>query len=754
MMDSNGLYFHCRIADFPLTTFAVTEFKMRGALSTLFELTLTVTSDRSQLRLSEQLLQPASLTIIAAGLPQRTIAGLISGAERGKTGVRKTYYTITVRPPLWLLTLSQDSRIFHQQSVPQILQALMQKHRVHSDKKLYDPHQRREYVTQKRETDYQFFTRLAAEEGISFWSESTTEGKPLLFYSDSRLGMTGAGKFAFNPQLPSDEYHHVIIDVRFGVFMAPRQTILKDRDYHAPHDELKHYAFLDGDQPGDSNPFTLYDSYGGYQEHPEGQLFSQYRLEALRAESETGIATGCCIGLMPGKVFSIHSHPSEEINRRWQVVAESHHGRCPQAAEEESSEQGTTLHSEVRFVSSQTNWRPAFRRKPQSDGAEVATVVGPPGEEIYTNSEGAVRIHFHWNRYDKADDRASCWVRVAQGWNGNGYGFYAIPRIGQEVVITYLDGDIDRPLVTGCTYNGENRPPLDLPAEKTCTTFKTQTHKGSGFNELRFDDANGSEEVFIHAQKDKNIKIRNNRTITVDVDDDETVGGNQQILVKKNQDMEVLARQSVIVNGEQATTYRKSHTLSITEDFSETVKGNKTLTVEQNQAIKIVGQQNNQVEGSRFLDVAGDNTLSVGSNITITSKGGEVIIGNAGGRIVIDAIGNIRLEGLSITLDNHSAGKPGPVSKYLYSAQYLLTDQKTKQVRAYEPYSLKTAAGQVVNGFTNEFGQTRRVFTENEDEVELAIYERKKQPVRKLFHVTHGEMMEQTFEFVDTEESL
>ncbi|WP_411752322.1 type VI secretion system baseplate subunit TssF [Serratia sp. (in: enterobacteria)] len=202
------------------------------------------------------------------------------------------------------------------------------------------------------------------------------------------------------------------------------------------------------------------------------------------------------------------------------------------------------------------------------------------------------------------------------------------------------------------------------------------------------------------------------------------------------------------------TTYRKSHTLSITEDFSEAVKGSKTLTVEQNQVIKIAGQQNNQVEGSRFLDVAGDNTLSVGNNIIITSKGGEVIIGNAGGRIVIDPIGNIRLEGLSITLDNHSAGKPGPASRYLYSAQYLLTDKKTKEARAFEPYSLKTAAGQVVSGFTNQFGQTRRVFTETEDEVELAIYERKKQPTRKLFHVTHGEMMEQTFEFVDTEESL
>jgi type VI secretion system secreted protein VgrG len=709
MMDSNGLYFHCRIADFPLTTFAVTEFQMRGALSALFELTLTLTSDCSQLRLSEQLLQPASLTIISAGLPQRTIAGLISGAERGKTGVRKTYYTITVRPPLWLLTLSQDSRIFHQKSVPQMLQALMQQHRVHSDKNLYDPHQKREYVTQKRETDYQFFARLAAEEGISFWSESSTEGEPLLFYSDSRLGMSGAGKFAFNPQLPSSEYHHVITDVRFGVFMAPRQAILKDRDYHAPHDGLKHYAFLDGDQPGDGNPFTLYDSYGGYQEHPEGQLFSQYRLDALRAESETGVATGCCIGLMPGKVFSIHSHPSEEINRRWQVVAESHHGRCPQAAEEASGGQGTTLHSEVRFISSQTNWRPPFRRKPQSDGAEVATVVGPPGEEIYTNSEGAVRIHFHWNRYDKADDRASCWVRVAQGWNGNGYGFYAIPRIGQEVIVTYLDGDIDRPLVTGCTYNGENRPPLDLPAEKTCTTFKTKTHKGTGFNELRFDDANGREEVFIHAQLDMStVVLQDKRT---------QVGRDMNTLVEQDMKTEVYRNRSTVIKAED----------------DESVVGNKTLTISKNNNVDVAGQQVIVIGKSHIVNIKDNEEIKVGKHIILHSERGDITIGNAGGRIFISSMGDVRIEGKSISLSEHSPGVIPKIPKFDYSARYTLHNTKTGEPLVNIPYEIKTNAGQVIAGVSDLLGRTLTVQSETEDPVEIIIEPPKEERPKILY---------------------
>ncbi|MBS9426507.1 type VI secretion system tip protein TssI/VgrG, partial [Photorhabdus caribbeanensis] len=190
-------------------------------------------------------------------------------------------------------------------------------------------------------------------------------------------------------------------------------------------------------------------------------------------------------------------HPIEAMNDRWQVISVTHHGWQPVASNDGG--EGTTLTNEVAFIPGRQDWRPPYRYKPLADGDEVATVVGPGSEEIYVNEHGAIRIHFHWNRYDKADDNASCWVRVAQGWNGNGFGFMAIPRVGQEVIVSYLNGDIDRPIVTGCTYNGLNRPPLNLPLEKTRTTFKTRTLGGQGFNELRFEDARGSEEVFIHA---------------------------------------------------------------------------------------------------------------------------------------------------------------------------------------------------------------------------------------------------------------
>src|SRR5699024_2656407 len=146
--------------------------------------------------------------------------------------------------------------------------------------------------------------------------------------------------------------------------------------------------------------------------------------------------------------------------------------------------------------------RPAFLPKPHADGTEVAMVVGPAGEEIFTNKLGQVSIHFHWNKHDVGDERASCWVRLAMGWSGDGYGVYAVLRIGQEGVISYLDGDIDRSLVTGCVYNGNVRMPIDLPKNKTQTVFRTKTHKDEGYNELRFEDAAGKEFIALHAEKD------------------------------------------------------------------------------------------------------------------------------------------------------------------------------------------------------------------------------------------------------------
>ncbi|WP_323860685.1 type VI secretion system tip protein TssI/VgrG [Xenorhabdus szentirmaii] len=491
----SGLRFTFQLASLPESTFAVGEFSLQEGLSELFTLNLTLVQSlpdnpfrpKPEIDLTALLMQEAELQVFNGATLQRKITGIVSHADWTGTDGNKILYTVTVRPALWRLTLNQD----------------------------------REYVTQKRESDYGFFSRLAAEEGISFWFEDET-----LFFSDSHLGMTAGLPLLYQPQQETAHGTDTIYQVRLGVGMSPQRSFHKDFTPENPRYHLSHMHSSEGFRDfGSKTPYTVFESYGRFQKDAAAKPFLKYRHEALDNQKKTGSGSSNCIKLMPGKIFEIKNHPHKPLNARWQVVGISHHGRCPQALGHDGGE-GTTLSNHFSFIDGLADWRPPFHYKPLADGDETAMVVGPEGEEIFVNKDGAIKVHFHWNRYDPPDDGASCWVRVAQGWNGNGYGFMAIPRIGQEVIISYLNGDIDRPIVTGCVYNGLNRPPLDFPAQKTRTTFKTKTHKGKGFNELRFDDAKGSEEVFIHAQKDIKAQVLN--------DEIHNVGHNRTHHIKNN----------------------------------------------------------------------------------------------------------------------------------------------------------------------------------------------------------------------------
>lgn len=307
--------------------------------------------------------------------------------------------------------------------------------------------------------------------------------------------------------------------------------------------------------------FEIYDSYGRYDDEKIAKQFSQYRLEALQADSETGQAESNTILLMPGKIFTLTKHPSQSMNTAWQIVTIHHHGTLPQSLDNESDDRPANLTNDFSFISGKSDWRPPFIHKPQADGDEIATVVGPKDEEIYVNEYGAVKIHFHWNRYDKADEHASCWVRVLQNWNGDGYGFLSTPRIGQEVLVGYINGDIDRPIIMGTTYNGKNSPPLALPAAKTQMSIKSKTHKGQGFNELRFEDENGKQDFFMHAQKDMNTVVLNDRSTTVLADHTEDVANDQ----------------TITVGNDQSTTIFNDHTLSVKANSKILIGGNHQL---------------------------------------------------------------------------------------------------------------------------------------------------------------------------------
>ncbi|PHM72383.1 type VI secretion system Vgr family protein [Xenorhabdus sp. KJ12.1] len=585
----SGLRFVCHIADLPADTFAVGEFSLQEGLSELFTLSLTLVRNgnpnpfkpQTEIDLAALLMQEAVLQIFHGETEQRKITGIISHADWVGTDGNKTLYAVTVRPALWRLVLNQDSRIYHQQNVPAILDSLLKKHRVKADSKLYDAHQDREYVTQKRESDYAFFGRLAAEEGISFWFEDDT-----LFFSDSHLGMTAGLPLQYQPQPETAYGTDTIYQVRLGVGMSPQRSLHKDFNPENPRYHLSHMHSSEGFRDfGSQTPYTVFESYGRFQKDAAAIPFLKYRQDALDNQKQTGSGSSNCIKLMPGKIFEIKNHPHQPLNVRWQVVGISHHGRCPQALGDSGGE-GTTLSNHFSFIDGLADWRPPFHYKPQADGDETAIVVGPKGEEIFVNKDGAIKVYFHWNRYDPPDDGASCWVRVAQGWNGNGYGFMAIPRIGQEVIISYLNGDIDRPIVTGCVYNGLNRPPLDLPAQKTRTTFKTKTHKGKGFNELRFDDDKGSEEVFIHAQKDMNTHILNDETSNIGhnrthhIKNDAHLRIDNEYRVQAGNDISLSAGQKLHIKADDALLTQSGNEIHLSSGAKVVIDAGAELTIQ------------------------------------------------------------------------------------------------------------------------------------------------------------------------------
>ncbi|WOB92453.1 type VI secretion system tip protein TssI/VgrG [Providencia sp. PROV175] len=611
-----GLVFSCTIGGLPENTFQVTQFDLQEGLSQLFSLSIQAVSPLPEIDFQTVLGAASSLTVKRDGKILRTVQGILAGAEQGNTDGVKTWYHFVIRPEMWVMTLKQDSRIFQNMTVPNILETLLSESHIKFDKQFYHPeeHLKREYITQKRETMYEFWCRLAAEEGITFWFE---EG-PQLFYSDRHLGMKAGISLTYNPQSETDITDSTATTWRYAEQLCSDIRVDKDYNQLRPSYPLSHQVTGEVHQQHE-----IFESYGRFQEDAQGQPFNQIRYEQSQNQRQVGSATTNCIELAPGRIFTLSNHPSARMNTTWQVISISHHGVQPLA--DNGGGEGTQMSNQLSFIPSTQEWRPPYRFKPTADGDELATVVGPPGEEIYTNAQGAVTVYFHWDRRGKPDHSASCWVRVAHGWNGDGFGFMSIPRVGLEVIISYLNNDIDKPIITGCTYNGRNRPPIDLPKHKTRTTFRTKTHKGDGFNELRFEDEAGQEEIYVHAQKNLAINVLNSRGERINYDRTTSIGHNDELVVASN----------------------------------------RTVTVEGNQAHKTTGNYQDKVEGDQHLSVEGDlvkaiqGVVSVNAQGDITLQSSSKITLKVGGSFVVVHSGGVDIKGPAINLN--TGGSPGDI---------------------------------------------------------------------------------------------
>jgi type VI secretion system secreted protein VgrG len=632
----------------------------REELGRLSEYQLDLLSQKGDIDLDAILGKNVTVKLAMPDDSTRYFNGYVTRFAQGGTYGRYNRYFAVVHSWLWFLTRTTDCRIFQEMTVPDIVKKVFGDHTTADFKlELTGTHRKWNYCVQYRETDFNFVSRLMEEEGIYFYFKHT-DGHNTVVLTDSTSKHTATPGYekiqVLAPeQVVRPELEH-ISSWDFSREIQPGVYVHDDYDLERPSVELKTRKVLSRSYaPSD---YEIYDYPGHYLQKPDGEQYAGVRIDELGSQFETAQAVSNARGVSVGSLFTLENCPRDDQNREHLILAASYdlefsgYEAMPEGA-------GTSYRCSFVAMSSQQQFRPRRATpKPFVQGPQTAVVVGPGGDEIYTDKYGRVKVQFHWDRYGKKDQNSSCWIRVSHPWAGKGWGSVATPRIGQEVIVDFLEGDPDQPIITGRVYNAENQPPFGFPAGAVLSGVKSNTHKGSGNNEVSLDDTAGKERVFIHGQFNMDTVIENNQTSTihknrtdkVDVDDSETVGGNQTLHVVKNQKVNidinrtetVGANETITIGGNRSITVSKSetatvalqrtHSVGINETINVgaaqqvsvgamqaiTVGANQTTNVGANQSNSIGANQSNKVGANQSTDVGANQTTKVGADRSIT----------------------------------------------------------------------------------------------------------------------------------------
>lgn len=631
---ANQAEFEFEVGSFAAGELAVVGWQCDEAISRPFELELDLAAhDDLEVEPRDLVGQDAMLTIHLGDGFARYLRGIVSwiGAWDAGSGAGRKRYRARVVPNLWRLSRIRRSRIFQEKSVPDIVKQVLDDAGIEHRWATVATYGRRDFCVQYRESDLDFVSRLLEEEGIFYFFEHSADRHVVVFGDDPTVHAPlpqGESRLLFRPpsQLVADG--ESVHEIALGYELRPGSVTL--RDYHFKNPSLDLEVRTEAGD-GDTS-LEVYDYPGEYKDPSVGKQLAKVRLEELRCDVETVTGATRCRRFTSGYLFELDEHPEPTFNRKYLIRSVRHVGRQPevlphQIVRDEEASRREAYRADFVAQPADLPFRPErVTPRPIVHGPQTAIVVGPPGEEIFTDEHGRIKVKFHWDREGRADDKASCWIRVAQLWAGPGWGALYLPRVGHEVVVEFLEGDPDRPIVTGRVYNGHNPPPFDLPGEKTKSTLRSNSSPGGGgFNELSFEDAAGKEEVYLHAQKDLTIVVENDKT--------QTIGGNEALTVKKDRKKEIHGNQ----------------TLEVTKDDSTTVRGNQSLTVDKNREVTVGGNHSEKVSGTQTIEIGGSQSLTVGlgslENIGLgkmLNVGGGYAV-NVGG-LMSENVGGAKLE--------------------------------------------------------------------------------------------------------------
>jgi type VI secretion system secreted protein VgrG len=669
---------------------------LRGTeeLSGAFQFTLQLVSQYKWVEPASIVGQPVSFGIVSdwprgESRVTRWFHGIVRRfAHRGRSD-RLAKYVAEVVPQAWFLTRRADARIFQERSVPEIVAEVLRGGRVETlDRSgLRSSYAPREYCVQYRETDHDFVNRLLEDEGI-FYRYVHAEGSHEIHLADTAEAYpsTGAVLHRRSP-LEQHDTGDDILRWEHGFEFRPGRWAQRDYDFKKPSNALETNRHSNTGQPGDDG-YEIYGFPGGYSARDEGERRTRARMEAEDCGYDVVHASTVCPHLAPGERFKVGKHPIEaEEGREWVATRVEHVVRS-QGEYESGSGSPLPYVNAVTCIPAEVTYRPPrVTPRPVMHGIQTAVVVGPKGEEIYVDEYARIKVQFHWDRYGKRDERSSCWIRVAQPWAGGGYGGLAIPRIGQEVIVEFEEGNPDRPLINGRVYNAEQMPPVSnagrdakdgpAPTKMTqaamMTTIRSQSLGGSGgHNEITMNDTGGKEGLFIRAQKDEihligNDRLRkvgNDETLEVAKNRTRSVGENEKVEVGANQDVKVTGNRSISVSGNETHTVQmcRAQSVMISENYltgiSKTIQtGLAHIETVGMLYVLLVGLKRIGVVGLSDLQiVGGDKTdktfgdLSVWSGKSTTLKQDKDFIVEAKKNAGVKAAEKIVIEGKDITL--------------------------------------------------------------------------------------------------------
>ena len=666
----------------------------REELGRLYRYRLTLLSERADVALEDLLGKGMTVTVLLEAGQRRQFHGLVAyAAYAGQEGIYGRY-EVELVPWLWFLGRGRDCRIFQHKSVPEIVQAVFDGWTAIADfeLKLDESYAARDYTVQYRESDLDFVCRLMEDEGIYFFHRHR-EGGHTLVVADGEGAHEAAPGYERLPFFPPDQAARRERDHVFGWLaqadVRPGTATLRDFDFEKPRADLtgtdaepKQHALATAE---------VYDYPGGYHELALGDRRARVRLEELQVDHVRARGEANAGGIACGNKLDLERHPRADQNRSYLVVAAGYDIQSEgyRSAADTQREQFlcTFAAQELRvpFRPPRTTPRPCV------GGPQTATVTGPGGEEIFTDKYGRVKVQFHWDRQGKRDQDSSCWVRVSQLWAGAAWGGIHIPRIGQEVIVDFLEGDPDQPIITGRVYNALAMPPYGLPANATQSGIKSNSSKGGGgSNELRFEDKKGAEQVWLHAQKNEDIVVENDKTEHVGHDEALTVGNDRTRSVGVNETVTIGANQNIGVGSNQEETIGANRTDTVALAEVRTVGAAQQQTVGAARSVSVGAAQSHQVGlsdswvvgGSRStnigkddgLDVGGDrkidvgkkesrqvgdsrdakieknDTLNVGKTLMIDA-GDEISLRTGDAVIVMKKDGTVTISGKDITID-------------------------------------------------------------------------------------------------------